>query len=88
MAVRTHALLALMLVDLRFSPLFERSHGRCSPCGFGLVPVLVDDFVEGVFHNPLGTQRFQPRDDEAHSRLRNDSLHGYPVAPRELGNGG
>ena len=48
----------------------------------------MDDFVEGVFHDTLGTQRLQPRDDEAHSRLRNDGFHGHPVAPGELGNSG
>ena len=54
MAVGAHALLPLVLVDLRLSALFERSHVGVSRF-VGLGP-LVDDFVQRVLDDAFCTQ--------------------------------
>jgi hypothetical protein len=55
MAVGAHALLALVLVDLRLSALFERSHVG-GVLGLLWVGPLVDDFVQRVLDDAFGTQ--------------------------------
>ena len=80
MAVCAHALLALVLVDLRFSPLFERSHVRV----LLFVGVdLVEDFIQRVFHNTLGPQRLQSWDDDPYGGFVDDRFHCHPILAGE-----
>ena len=55
MTVGAHALLTLVLIDLRLSALFERSHVRVSRL-FLVMSGLMDDFVQRVLDDAFGTQ--------------------------------
>ena len=73
----------LIFVFLRF---FSDPMVVCSPVF--LRRLLRDDFVQRVFHDAFGTERFEPGDNLPHDGFRNDCLDGDPVLRSKLGDGG
>ena len=83
MAVLLHALLALVLVDFRFTAFLDGAHGVCCRCCV-TVRKLGNDFVERVFDDALRAKALELGDNVPNDDFVNHSLNRHPIRLGEM----
>ena len=83
MAVLLHALLALVLVDFRFTAFLDGAHGVCCRC-YVTVRKSGNDFVERVFDDALRAKALELGDNVPNDDFVNHSLNRHPIRLGEV----